>query len=224
MCAALVLFSYVYRKGDVATMEYRTLRKIADAEFTERRSRFIGHAFPVQTEEEAVAYIKELRTQYWDATHNVYAYVLRSGAMRYSDDGEPQGTSGMPTLEVLTKGGITDALIVTTRYFGGILLGGGGLVRAYSRAAHDAVQAAGIAVMRMCRMCTASCAYAQYNTVSRILEQNGAVIDDTSYGADITVRFHILPALLPKLTQALADATAGSVVPQGESEAYLPCD
>ena len=205
-------------------MEYRTLRKIAKAEFTERRSRFIGHAFPIENEEEALAYIKELRTQYWDATHNVYAYVLRSGAMRYSDDGEPQGTSGMPTLEVLTKGGITDALIVTTRYFGGILLGGGGLVRAYSRAAHDAVEAAGIATMRMCRMCTAACAYAHYNAVTRILAQSGAVIDDTVYGAEITVHFHVLPDLLPAITQALADATAGAVVPQSEGEAWLPCD
>lgn len=205
-------------------MDYRTLRFSADAEFIERKSRFIGHAFPVQTEEEAMAYIREMRSRYWDATHNVYAYVLRSGAARFSDDGEPQGTSGMPTLEVLTKGGITDALIVTTRYFGGILLGAGGLVRAYSRAAHDAVEAAGIAIMRLCKRCYAVCSYAQYSGVTRTLTQAGAIVDDTEYGADITVRFHLVPERLPPLTQALADATAGTVVPQVDGEAYLPCE
>ena len=203
-------------------MEYKTLRQESEIEYIERRSRFIGRAFPVTTEEEALEHLKRLRSQHWDATHNVYAYVLRSGTARFSDDGEPQGTSGMPTLEVLTKSGITEALIVTTRYFGGILLGGGGLVRAYSKAAHDAVEAAGVVVMRLCKSCTAECAYGQYNGVVRTLTQKGAVIDDTVYGVGITIRFHITPDGLPALTRALADATAGTVEPVMEGEAYLP--
>lgn len=205
-------------------MEYKTLRQESEAEFTERRSRFIGRAFPVTTEEEALEHLKRLRSQHWDATHNVYAYVLRNGTARFSDDGEPQGTSGMPTLDVLTKSGITDALIVTTRYFGGILLGGGGLVRAYSKAAHDAVEAAGVVTMRLCKSCSVSCEYGQYSAVTRTLTQKGAVIDDTVYGAGITIRFHIVPDQIPGLARALADATAGTVIPVEESEAYLPFD
>jgi uncharacterized YigZ family protein len=205
-------------------MEYKTLRAPSEAEFVERRSRFIGRAFPITTEEEALEHLKRLRSQHWDATHNVYAYVLRSGTARFSDDGEPQGTSGMPTLDVLTKRGITDALIVTTRYFGGILLGGGGLVRAYSKAANDAVEAAGIVTMRMCKSCLLECAYGQYNTVVRILGQKGAVVDDTEYGAGVTITFHIVPADIPALERALADATAGSVELIEDGEAYLPFD
>ena len=110
--------------------EYKTILTPADVEFVERRSRFIGHIRPVSSEEEALAFLSEMRSQYWDATHNVYAYRLRqSGAQRYSDDGEPQGTAGMPTLDVLRKSGVTDVAAVVTRYFGGILLGAGGLVR-----------------------------------------------------------------------------------------------
>ena len=112
---------------------YKTIRNAAEDEFVEKRSRFIGHALPVTTEEEALAFIAEMKSKYWDASHNVYAYILREGGIqRFSDDGEPQGTAGIPTLDVLRKEGLTDLVVVVTRYFGGILLGGGGLVRAYS--------------------------------------------------------------------------------------------
>ena len=112
-------------------MEYKTIRLREEAEFIERRSRFIGHACPVKTEEEAVAFINEMKAKYWDASHNVYAYCLREGQIkRYSDDGEPQGTAGIPVLDVLQKSGVVDTAVVVTRYFGGILLGAGGLVRA----------------------------------------------------------------------------------------------
>ena len=127
----------------MAAEEYRTLHSSSQDEFTEKRSRFIGYACPVTTEDEALAFIAKIKKQHWDAKHNVYAYVLRDWQIRrYSDDGEPQGTAGIPVLDVLIKGDVTDAVIVVTRYFGGILLGGGGLVRAYGHAASIAVRAA----------------------------------------------------------------------------------
>ena len=133
--------------------DYITLNQRAQDEFVERKSRFIGTATPVSTQEEAIAFIDEMRSKYWDATHNVYAYILRDGTKRYSDDGEPQGTAGVPVLDVLQKEGLTDLCVVVTRYFGGILLGAGGLVRAYSHGAKIAVDAAGIG----CRHGSARC-------------------------------------------------------------------
>ena len=114
--------------------EYLTLKQEASDEFYEKRSRFIGYAKPVTTLEQATEFINTIRQKHWDATHNVYAYVLRDGQQRrYSDDGEPSGTAGVPVLDVLLKGNITDCCVVATRYFGGVLLGAGGLVRAYSQ-------------------------------------------------------------------------------------------
>ena len=116
---------------------YKTIKQPAREEYVINKSRFIGHACPCQTEEQALAFLKRIREEYRDATHNCYAYVIgeNAGIMRYSDDGEPQGSAGIPTLDVLRKSGVSNAVIVTTRYFGGILLGAGGLVRAYSTAA-----------------------------------------------------------------------------------------
>ncbi len=206
-------------------VEYRTLRAAGEAEFTERRSRFIGRAAPVHTEEEALAFLREIRARCWDATHNVYAYVLReNGTARFSDDGEPQGTSGMPTLDVLQKSGVTDAIVVTTRYFGGILLGAGGLVRAYSRAAHDALAAAGIVQMRTCKTAVVRCDYAQYSTVARALAQAEAAVDRTDFLQEVSIAFHLPPNRMPALTQALADATAGRVAPETTGEAFFAAD
>ena len=117
-------------------MEYVTVEREAVDEFIEKKSRFIGSCRPVQTEEEALDFIAKLKSQYWDASHNVYAYILREGNIaRFSDDGEPQGTAGIPVIDTLKKAGVVDAVVVATRYFGGILLGGGGLIRAYSHTA-----------------------------------------------------------------------------------------
>ena len=113
--------------------EYKTVRKNAQDQFVEKRSRFIGYACPVQTEQEALDFITSKKSEHWDASHNVYAYILRDGTMRFSDDGEPQGTAGMPVLDVLRKSGVTDVVTVATRYFGGILLGGGGTDHYHAR-------------------------------------------------------------------------------------------
>lgn len=196
----------------MATEEYRTLHISSQDEFTEKRSRFIGYAAPVTTEDEALEFIAHIKKQHWDAKHNVYAYVLRDGQIRrYSDDGEPQGTAGIPVLEVLTKGNITDAVIVVTRYFGGILLGGGGLVRAYGHAASIAVKSAGIEERILCDEVTVSCDYGQYGRVQPLLCEHGAVIDDTVFENDVTISFHMRKHGIPLLDKDLADATAGSV-------------
>ncbi len=203
------------------TEEYRTLHTSAEDEFTEKRSRFIGYARPVTTEEEALEFIAQIKKQHWDAKHNVYAYVLRDGQIRrYSDDGEPQGTAGIPVLDVLLKGNITDAAIVVTRYFGGILLGGGGLVRAYGHAASIAVKAAGIEERILCDEGFVRCDYGQYGRVQPLLCAHGAMIDDTVFEDEVTLRFHIRKHQIPALDKELADATAGAVSCQISGEDF----
>ena len=184
--------------------EYKTVRKNAQDQFVEKRSRFIGYARPVQTEQEALDFIASKRSEHWDASHNVYAYILRDGTMRFSDDGEPQGTAGMPVLDVLRKSGVTDVVTVATRYFGGILLGGGGLVRAYSHTASIALQAAEIITMRECLLLSLTCDYGQYGRVASLVPECGGVTDDT-------VKFHLAPELLGAFRKKLADATNGQV-------------
>lgn len=192
--------------------EYRTIAQAAQDEFVEKRSRFIGYARPVQTEEEAQDFIAEMKSRHWDATHNVYAYILREGNIqRYSDDGEPQGTAGIPTLDVLQKSHVTDVAVVVTRYFGGILLGGGGLVRAYSHGASIALKAAGIITMKECSLLMLSCDYSRYGRVSSLIPECGGIIDDTDFAGDVTLSFHMAPELMGSFARKLADATNGQV-------------
>ena len=159
-------------------MEFKTIDKSISCEYIEKKSRFIGHISAVQTEEEAILFIKKIKTKYWDATHNVYAYVLRDGQnRRYSDDGEPQGTAGKPTLDVLLKEGIFDVVLVVTRYFGGTMLGAGGLVRAYSHSAKLAIDEAGIRIMKLYTVMSIDCQYSEYKQInSSILEFEGAIV------------------------------------------------
>jgi len=165
-----------------------TLAREAHAEMEERKSVFIGHAKPVTSEEEARAFIDEIRHQYADATHNVYAYLLNGGAVaRYSDDGEPHGTSGVPTLNVLKMSGAMDLVVVVTRYFGGILLGAGGLVRAYSAAARLAIDEAGLAVFEPWNLVGFTCSYSDYQKITAGMPKTGAVEEDAEFGEDVTV-------------------------------------
>lgn len=191
--------------------KYRTVQKEAEDVFVEKRSRFIGYAKPVSTEEEALAFINEKRSKHWDASHNVYAYSIRGGAVRYSDDGEPQGTAGIPALDVLQKNGVTNVVVVVTRYFGGILLGGGGLVRAYSHGAALALDAAKVVEMRECLLLAFTCDYAQYGRVASLIPECGGVLDDTEFAENVTLTFHIEPEQLGAFQKRLADATNGSV-------------
>lgn len=182
--------------------DYLTLRKEAEDEFIEKRSRFIGYAKPVTTQEEAMDFINKIRAKHWDATHNVYAYVLREGqARRYSDDGEPSGTAGVPVLDVLLKENITDCVVVATRYFGGVLLGAGGLVRAYSHTSKIAVEAAGIMKMSVCSVMSVTCDYNFYGRLAALIPEFGGITEDTEFGENVTVRFY-----LPKTNEGLFDA------------------
>lgn len=204
------------------TKDYKTVQNESNSEFTEKRSRFIGYCKPVTTEQEAVDFINSRRSEHWNATHNVYAYSLREGNIkRYSDDGEPSGTAGMPVLDVITKNEIYDVCIVVTRYFGGVLLGTGGLVRAYSQGAKVALEAGNVVMMQSCLMCEARCSYNQYGKVSSLIMEIGAVIDDTVYEADVLIKFHIKPEYLNKLNKQLADATSGEIQAVSDSEKYF---
>lgn len=201
---------------------YKTVQYEANDEFVEKRSRFIGYCKPVTTEEEALEFINRIKSKHWDARHNVYAYCLRDGQIkRYSDDGEPQGTAGMPVLDVLVKGELTDLVVVVTRYFGGVLLGTGGLVRAYSHSAKLATEASRIIKMEQCFICTIKCNYNQYGKVSALLLQCEGVVDDSQFGTDVELTFHIPEDCFNKLTKEIADATCGEVEPVKKFKEYF---
>lgn len=204
--------------------DYLTLKKEAFSEFTEKRSRFIGYAKPVTTQEEAVDFINTIRAKHWDATHNVYAYVLREGqSRRYSDDGEPSGTAGVPVLDVLIKENITDCVVVATRYFGGVLLGAGGLVRAYSHTSKIAVEAAGIVKMSVCSEMTVQCDYTFYGRITSLIPEFGGVIEDTAFAENVLVTFYLPKANEPLLNAKIIDQSFGkfSAVKIGEKYAEI---
>ena len=191
---------------------YKTIKNEAQDEFVERRSKFIGYIKPVQEEQEAIDFINEKKRIYWDATHNVYAYILQNGQIkRYSDDGEPQGTAGIPVLDVLQKAGIVDAVVVVTRYFGGILLGGGGLVRAYSHGASIAVNAGGIITMEKSLKVTLSCDYNQYGKLSGVVPLFGGNIYNSEFTDCVGLEFYLPKDKYESFTKELADITCGSV-------------
>ena len=203
--------------------EYTTIAKAAQVELEERRSRFLGYIQPVTSEEEALAFLESIRSKHWDARHNVYAYRLREGGRsRYSDDGEPQGTAGMPVLEILQKKDLCDCIVIVTRYFGGILLGTGGLVRAYSQTASLAAEAAGRVVMRPCALCRMECDYADYGRLSSLVPDWGGQMDDAQFGERGTLVFRLPQnALVLGFERALADIPGGRVACQITGESYL---
>lgn len=190
--------------------DYSTIKAFASDTFTEKKSEFIGYIAPVTTNEEAVNFIEKIRSEHRKATHNVYAYILREGnTSRYSDDGEPQGTAGVPVLDVLKKEGLTDVCCVVTRYFGGILLGGGGLVRAYSHSAKIAVDAAEKMIMCAAYPVKITVDYDLYGKISYILPEFEVKITDTDFGTDVTVSLLVKKAFAEKLELKLTDITNG---------------
>ena len=190
--------------------EYKTVEREADDFFIEKKSRFIGYARPVTTQDEAVAYINSIKTKHWDATHNVYAYVLReNNIQRYSDDGEPSGTAGVPVLDVLLKEGLTDVVVVATRYFGGTLLGAGGLVRAYSHTSKIAVEAAGIITMAQCSICEIRVDYSFYERAVNLLGEFGANVLNTDYADKVVLTVSVREELQAALNDKLVDVSNG---------------
>lgn len=192
-----------------------TLGKEASAEFEEKRSVFIGHAKPVETEEEALAFIKAKKAEFSDARHNVWAYRLRGDVVvRCSDDGEPQGSAGVPVLDALRKSGVSDAVIVVTRYFGGILLGAGGLVRAYSHTAHLAIEAAGIVTYERYSDLSFTCSYSDYQRYQAELPKYGARIDDASFSDTVGVRFSIKSEDVEAVCLRIREMSGGKIEPE----------
>ncbi len=190
---------------------YTTISKVAEIEFVERKSIFYGYAAPVKTEEEALALVKERRTLMPDATHHVFGYHMKGGILaRYSDDGEPQGTAGMPVLEAIRKSGADDALVVVTRYFGGILLGAGGLVRAYAHTAHLALEAAGIVTYESYAELEITCSYSDYQKYLSQLPRFGAVMDDTDFSDRVTLRFAVKKHLTDDVRTLVREVSAGA--------------
>jgi uncharacterized YigZ family protein len=193
----------------------------AESEFSEKRSRFIGHLRRVESEAEARAYIEQMKKKYYDARHNCWCYVVHEGGVvRYGDDGEPQGTAGQPILAVLSGAELTNVCCTVTRYFGGVLLGTGGLVRAYTAAAKAALADAGIARMALWRCELLRCPYALYERVRRLLEEREAVIEATDFGADVTLRILILSDRAAEFDGALRELSAGAVVPEDAGEVF----
>ena len=195
------------------TAPYKTLRNAASDEFIIHKSRFIGYASPAQTEEEALAFLQSIRIKHKDATHNCYAYVIgrNAGVMRYSDDGEPGGTAGMPMLQVLQREGMNNIVCVVTRYFGGILLGAGGLVRAYTKGAKIAVDAAGKSMKRVWTVLYVPCPYPFYERVKLETESCGGIIRSTDFGSEVELELLFPQAKAPEFLARLTDMTAGTV-------------
>lgn len=196
----------------------------AASEFVEKKSRFIGRIWLTNTEDEALERIKQMRQKHWDATHNVYAYIIHGGPTRYTDDGEPQGTAGMPVLEVLRGQGLENVLCVVTRYFGGTLLGTGGLVRAYGRAARDAVQAAGISLMRLWKRMDLLLPYPCFERVRQQIDRFGGVLEDTEYSADVCMHLMLPAEEAEAFLRQVTDLTGGRVtaVTAGEEFRAVP--
>ncbi len=191
--------------------EYRLPGGYAQSEFTEKKSRFLSQIWPVRTEAEAREKIEAVKKQYHDARHNCWCFALRDGTLRYSDDGEPQGTAGQPMLEVLTRQNVTDAVIVVTRYCGGILLGTGGLTRAYSRGAKDALAAAGISVERLWDQLLLEIPYSLYERIRMETEKAGGVSEDTEYGAGVTLTVLTPEDAAADYLRRLTELTAGKL-------------
>lgn len=195
-------------------MGYRTVAWEASASFIEKKSEFIGHIAPVKTVEQAEEFIAKISKKHFNASHNVYAYILREGQIkRFSDNGEPQGTAGIPALDVLQKEGLTDVCVVITRYFGGILLGGGGLVRAYSHAVTVAVAAAQVMQMELCKALSVKCDYSFYGKLTHILPDYNIKVLSSSFLEEVELSLLINADRLEKFTKALTELSNGKLIP-----------
>ena len=195
----------------------------AESEFVEKRSRFITHLWKVESEAEARARIEEMKKKYYDARHNCWCYLLKEGnVVRYSDDDEPQGTAGQPMLNVFQRQGVVNVCCVVTRYFGGILLGAGGLTRAYTKGAKDALDEAGIARMSLWTLWDVECTYPLFERMKLEIAAAGGVIRDTEYGADILLRAAFPAGGAEQFEARLTELSAGQLTMLEAGEEFLP--
>lgn len=200
---------------------YTTIKGEGHGELEDRKSIFLSHAAPVKTEEEALAFIKSHQKEFYDATHNVWAFRLgQDTTARYSDDGEPQGSSGMPTLEAIRHSGATDVVVVVTRYFGGALLGVGGLIRAYSGAAKLALEDAGIITYEKYAVLALAASYSDYQKLLPELARAGALIDAQDFAEQVTLTLAVKLTAAPALCERAREVTAGRCVPETVGERY----
>ncbi len=193
---------------------YRVPFENGESEFVEKRSRFISHIWRVETEAEARSRIEEMKKRYYDARHNCWCYLLKEGGVvRYSDDGEPQGTAGQPMLNVFQREEVTNVCCVVTRYFGGVLLGAGGLVRAYTQSAKDALDAAGISVVRRWVEVLVPCPYSFLERVRQEVEAQDGVVGDVEYAAEVTIHALLPEGKVEDFTSRITELTAGGLAP-----------
>lgn len=202
--------------------EYRVPFQDAESEFTEKRSRFLSHLFRVESEAEARRRIEEMKKKYYDARHNCWCYLIGDSVVRYSDDGEPQGTAGQPMLNVFQRENVTDVVCVVTRYFGGVLLGAGGLTRAYSKSARDALCDAGVSEMGLWAAVSVPCSYGLFERVKGEIAALGGIIDDTEYGADIRLDVALPGESVDALASRLTELSAGGIQITRLGEEYRP--
>ena len=195
----------------------------AGSEFTEKRSRFIGRVARVETEAEARAYIDTVKKRHFDARHNCWCYIVHEGnIVRYGDDGEPQGTAGQPMLNVFQREGVENVVCVVTRYFGGVLLGAGGLTRAYGKSAKDALDAAGKARMTLWTRLRVSVPYPLFERLTRLVDSLGGAVEGSDYGADVTVTLRLPQEQGASFEAALTELSGGGVSPEMLDAVFLP--
>lgn len=193
-------------------MEYKTIAAPCQAKFIEKKSEFIGYLCPVQTEEQAIAFIEQIRAMHRKAAHNCYAYILReNNSARHSDDGEPGGTAGVPIYEVLRKEGLTDVCCVVTRYFGGVLLGAGGLVRAYTKGAKDAVDAAQIKCMAAAEQLAVTVDYGLYGRLAQVFADFDARVEREDFADNVCITLYIREEQAQRLKDKLVDICNGNI-------------
>lgn len=203
--------------------EYFVPFEAAETEFTEKRSRFIGQIKRVESEAEARAFVESVKKKHYDARHNCWCYVLHEGnVLRYGDDGEPQGTAGQPMLNVFQREGVENVVCVVTRYFGGILLGAGGLTRAYAKSAKEALDAAGKARMRLWTCLVVDCPYPMLERLKLLIAAHKGVLQDTRFGAAVGVSLLLPSEGVAAFESALTELSAGTMSAQNEGESFLP--
>ena len=202
--------------------EYFVPAGMGESEYVEKRSRFLGHVRPVESEDEAKAFIAEMKKKYYDARHNCSCYILRGGIERYSDDGEPQGTAGQPMLNVFQRESVTNVCCVVTHYFGGILLGAGGLTRAYTKGAKDALDAAGICRMSLWTVWEVPCTYPLFERVKLEIAACGGVVRGADYGADIVIQAAFPTGGAEQFAPRLTELSAGQLEMLPSGEEFLP--
>ena len=191
--------------------EYLVPTDFGEDEFTEKKSRFIGRIWPAESEEEALERIRQMEKDHAGAAHNCWAYIIKNGPTRFSDNGEPGGTAGLPMTLVLQKEQLYNVVCVVTRYFGGILLGSGGLVRAYTKAAKIAVNAAGKSMKRVWSVLYLPCPYTYYERVKLEVAAFGGMIRDTQFGAEVELEILVAEADAQPFLDRITDMTAGTV-------------